>query len=412
MISEHANPAAALGGTDCGGQNVYVDQVSRGVARLGFDVDVYTRADDPAALDVLTLASGARVVPVRAGPLVPVAKDAIWPHITEFLDVAQRLAQAHGPYDLIHANFWMSGWVGARLREQWGVPLVEIFHALGVVKRQHQGEADTSPRERIDVERAVVASSDRIIAQCPTEVDELVEWYGAERRVVTVVPSGVDTGRFYPVPRLEARALLGLSSEEPILVYVGRLVPRKGVDNVLRALGELKQRHGPPCRLLVVGGETDGPDLSREPEMRRLMRLTTDLDLQNQITFVGRRPGDCLRLYYSAADLFVSTPWYEPYGLTPLEAMACGTPVVCSAVGGITFTVADGVTGFLVPPEDPVALADRLEQIVSDDDLRSRFARQARQRVEGNFTWPIVARRTAEVYRELLGARAASRKVA
>ena len=402
MISEHASPIAVPGSTDAGGQNVYVDQVSRGLARLGYEVDVYTRADDPAARVVRAHRDEVRVISVVAGPLAPIPKDEIWPHIGEFLTSAVGLARKHGPYDLIHTNFWMSGWVGARLKLQWRVPMVSIFHALGTVKRRHQGDADTSPGERCDVERGVLGAADRVIAQCPDEADELVAGYDADRSRVRVVPSGVDAQRFYPVPRTDARRELGLPLDERLIVYVGRVLPRKDVENLIRAVTRLRERMPFPFRLVVVGGETEGADLNREPEMRRLVQVAKGLGVGSLVTFVGRRPSDRLRWYYSAADVFASTPWYEPYGLTPLEAMACATPVVCSAVGGITFTVVDGVTGFLVPPREPGLLADRLALILQDEDLRGRMARNARQRVEEAFTWKTVAERTADVYEELL----------
>ncbi|HVC33205.1 MAG TPA: glycosyltransferase [Chloroflexota bacterium] len=407
MISEHASPAARLGSTDAGGQNTYVDQVSRGVARLGYEVDVFTRADDPAELAIRTWGDGIRIVPVVAGPLRPIPKDSLWPHLGDFLASTERLAADSGPYDLIHANFWMSGWVGARLKRRWNVPFVETFHALGAVKRLHQGQADTSPPERPAAERAVLEAADCIIAQCPREVDELVAMYAADASRARIIPSGVDVERFFPIDQASARRELGLPLDERLVVYVGRLLPRKDVENVIRAIALLPSPSPASVRLLVVGGETEEAALDREPEMRRLLDVAAALGVRDRVTFVGRRPADRLRTYYSAADVFVSTPWYEPFGLTPLEAMACGTPAVCSAVGGITFTVADGVTGFLVPPREPGRLAERLARVLADEDLRRRLAQNARRRVEELFTWSTVATKTADVYQELLAGGAA-----
>lgn len=447
MISEHASPVATMGSADCGGQNVYVDQVSRGLARLGWQVDIFTRADTP-DLAPISWSEGVRILPVKAGPLAAIPKDDIWPHIEEFLQSAEDLFPRYGPYDLIHGNFWMSGWVGARLKQTHGIPLVQIFHALGAVKRKYQGVADTSPSDRLAAERFVVQSADLLLAQCPTERAELIELYDADPARVRIVPSGVDLERFYPVPRDEARRVLGLSSAERIAVYVGRLLPRKDVANVVEAFGLLmgqgadteagriggdqvegeclatlavrqpgrsawierpsqggsrvagSQRRN--YRLLVVGGETPDADLTREPEMRRLIARAAELGVGDRVTFVGRRPSDCLRWYYSAADVFVTTPWYEPYGLTPLEAMACGTPAVCSGVGGITFTVVDGETGYLVPPRRPDLLAEKLDLVLGDDIHRARLARNAWRRVQGEFTWATVAERTARVFAEVL----------
>jgi len=412
MISEHASPIANMGSADCGGQNIYVDQVSRQLARLGYQVDVYTRADSPDRAP-RAWRDGVRIIPVAAGPLAPIPKDEIWPHIDAFVAETDRLGQVYGPYDLIHGNFWMSGWAGGYLKARWRIPFVQIFHALGIIKRIHQGEADTSPPDRLAAERFVLATADRVIAQCPSEVHELVQHYDADVSRIRVVPSGVDQTRFFPIPRDEARAALGLDLTEKILVYVGRLQPRKDVANLVRALAALRERDLAPLefsriRLLVVGGETEEGDLAREPEMRRLAGIAEDLGVRERVTFTGRRPSDKLCWYYSAADVFVTTPWYEPYGLTPLEAMACGTPAVCSAVGGITFTVADGETGFLVPPRAPEVLAERLALILTEEEVRGRFARNARRRVEEQFTWSAVAAKTAKVYAEVLGTYAQS----
>ena len=402
MISEHADPSAPLGATDAGGQNVYVDQVSRGVVRYGYTVDIYTRATTPDAAEPIVWADGVRIVPVPAGPPGFLPKDAIWQYITEFTTRSMALAERSGPYDLIHGNFWMSGWVGTELKRHLRLPLVQIFHALGVIKREYQGDADSSPPERCDVERSVIENADLIIAQCPAEADDLVRRYGADRARIRVVPSGVDPRRFFPIPQDAARAALGLPTEGQVIVYVGRLQPRKDVENILRGLALLRQAGRTVPRLLVVGGETDDASLDQEPEMRRLLGVAAELGIRDLVTFVGRKPADRLPLYYSAADAFVSTPWYEPYGLTPLEAMACGTPVICSAVGGITFTVADGETGFLVPPRHPEALADRIQALMDNRDVRARMARNARRRVEELFVWTTVAERTAAVYTELL----------
>ncbi|HEX5415241.1 MAG TPA: glycosyltransferase [Chloroflexota bacterium] len=412
MISEHASPIANMGSADCGGQNIYVDQVSRELARLGHQVDVYTRADRP-GLAPRAWGDGVRIIPVAAGPLAPVPKDEIWQHIDAFVAETDRLGRIYGPYALIHGNFWMSGWAGGHLKTSWGAPFVQIFHALGIIKQIHQGEADTSPPDRLAAERFVLSTADRVIAQCPSEVDELVQYYDADASRIRVVPSGVDLTRFFPIPRAEARSELGLASDEKILVYVGRLQPRKDVANLIYALAAVRNRDlghlaFEEVRLLVVGGETADADLAREPEMRRLAGIAEELGIRERVTFVGRRPSDRLRWYYSAADVFVTTPWYEPYGLTPLEAMACGTPAVCSAVGGITFTVADGETGYLVPPRAPDALAERLASILTEEEVRGRFARNARRRVEEQFTWKAVAAKTAKVYGEVLGTYAQS----
>ncbi|MBX6341451.1 MAG: glycosyltransferase [Thermomicrobiaceae bacterium] len=403
FISEHASPVALLGGQDAGGQNVYVDEVSRNLGLLGYHVDVFTRRDSPDAPEVVDWAPGVRVVNLDAGPATFVPKDDLWPVMPAFRDALLRFRVRDGArYDLIHGNFWMSGWVATELKRQLGIPVVQIFHALGKTKRRHQGAADTSPADRIETELGIVRAVDRIIAQCPSERAELVDDYGADPRAVAVIPSAVNVITFRPVPLEEARARVGLGLDEFVVVYVGRLLPRKDIRNVVRALALLAGQTDQPVTLLVVGGETPEPDPVATPEIGELRRLAAELGVLDRVRFVGMRQQDVLRYYYCAGDVAVTTPWYEPFGLTPLEAMACGRPVVGAAVGGIAYTVKDGETGFLVPPRDPEALAARLRELQAQPALRLRMGRAARRRVEQEFTWPTVAKRTAALYQGLL----------
>ena len=403
MLSEHASPVALLGSEDAGGQNVYVDQVSRKLAQLGFQVDVFTRRDSEDLPDEMEWATGVRVVSLRAGPAEFVKKDPMWQFMPRFRDqLAEYIRHNSVRYDLVHANFWMSGWVACQLKPLLRTPVVEIFHALGKVKRLHQGEADTSPKDRIPVEYGVIEGADRIIAQCPNEMHELVTLYDAEPSKIEVIPSAVDAETFKPVPKQQARAALGLDPSEWIVVYVGRILPRKGIDNLVEAFRQLMDRVDTPLRLLIVGGETIDGDPMRTPEISRLAGIATSLGIRDRLLFAGKRPQEMLKYFYSAADVAVTTPWYEPFGLTPLEAMACGTPVIGSEVGGIKFTVADGETGFLVPPRDPAALAARLQTLLEDRVLLRRMGRAARARVERLFTWSKVGERTAELYEALL----------
>jgi D-inositol-3-phosphate glycosyltransferase len=403
MLSEHASPLAICGGADAGGQNVYVDQVSRNLGRLGYRVDVFTRRDNPDAPEAVALAPGVRVVHLAAGPPRLLPKDELWPLMPEFRDACLHFMLRDGArYDLVHGNFWMSGWVAAELRLRLGLPVVQIFHAMGRTKQRHQGTDDTSPPDRIAVELDVIRRVDRLIAQCPSERAELVDDYGADPDKVVVIPSAVDTELFRPVPRDEARRRVGLDPDDPVVVYVGRMLPRKDVRSLVRAVGLLAQRTQLPVRLLLVGGESPDPDPVATPEIGELQRLAAQLGIADRVRLAGRRQPAVLRYYYGAGDVAVTVPWYEPYGLTPLEAMACGRPVIGSAVGGITFTVRDDVTGYLVPPRDPEALAARLRQLLTRPALRARMGRAGRVRVEREFTWRTVAERTSALYRTLL----------
>jgi len=413
FLSEHASPVALLGGEDAGGQNVYVDEVSRNLGRLGHAVDVFTRRDNLTAPEVVDWAPNVRVVNVPAGPPRALPKDELWPHMPVFRDSVLEFMvreEPRGPrYDLVHGNFWMSGAVAVALRWRLGIPAVQIFHAMGKTKRRHQGSADTSAPERVAVEKLVIRAVDRVIAQCPSEESELIDDYGAPRDTVVVIPSAVNTEVYRPVPRDDARRRIGLEEDGPVIVYVGRMLPRKDVRNVVRAFALLLRRYEEDARapgakplLLLVGGETSDPNPVATPEIGELQRLAAELGVAERVRFAGKRQPEVLRDYYSAGDIAVTTPWYEPFGLTPLEGMACGVPVVGSAVGGITYTIADGETGLLVPPRDPESLAGALHDLLAAPERRCRMGLAARARVERLFTWPVVARRTAALYEELV----------
>jgi D-inositol-3-phosphate glycosyltransferase len=402
LISEHASPLAVIGGTDAGGQNVYVANVARRLAAGGDRVDVFTRKDAPDLPESVVLSPRVRVIHVPAGPEHDLPKEDLLPYMPAFTSWVLGRIRRGRPYDIVHANFFLSGLVAAEIKQALGTPFVVTFHALGRVRRQFQGDADRFPDERFAIEDRLVAEANRIIAECPQDEEDLIRLYDADPSRISIVPCGFDPAEFQPMSRPLARLELGLDPAEPILLQLGRMVPRKGVDTVIRALGRLRDEHGVTARLLVVGGPDREPDLEGTPELARLAAIARAEGVADRVRFVGRRDRDELRLYYNAADIFISTPWYEPFGITPLEAMACGTPVVGSNVGGIKFSVRDGETGYLVPPNDEAALAERVAHLYRHPQLLSVFGRQAIRRVQDLFTWERVANNLAAVYDEVL----------
>lgn len=402
MLSEHANPLAALGGVDAGGQNVYVREVAGHLGRLGLEVDVFTRRDGLDTPEVTCLPGNVRVVTIAAGEPRFLTKDELWPLMDQFMAGVETFIKRQTlPYHILHGNFWMSGWVALELGRRLNIPTVQIFHAMGLTKQRMQGGADTSPAERLEVERQVVSGVDRIIAQCPGEWRELVEDYGADPESIAVIPSAVDVELFRPKPMAAAREMLGIPLEQAVVGYVGRLLPRKDVRNLLRAVALLRDTE-PGLLVVIVGGETRDPDPQATPEIGELQRLASELGVGDRIRFTGKRHSEELADYYSACNLLVTTPWYEPFGLTPLEAMACGRPVIGSQVGGIAFTVVDGETGLLVPPKDPASLGAAITRLLHQPEEIERMGRNARMRVESEFRWEVTARRTFDLYSGLL----------
>jgi type III pantothenate kinase len=383
MVSEHASPLAALGEADAGGQNVHVAALARGLAQLGHDVAVYTRREDPDVPERVDLCPGAEVVHVPVGPGHPVPKDDLLPLMDAFADWMGRDWSRHGVPDVVHAHFWMSGLAALRAARAHGIPVAQTFHALGTVKRRHQGAADTSPAERLALERRIASEVDVIVATCHDEVRELA-LMGVPAEQVRVVPCGVDTTHFTPVGR-------ALTSRGRRLLTVGRMVERKGFDTAVQALLDL------PGAELVIAGGPPAERLAADPEARRLGRLAQGLGVADRVTMLGQVAHSAMPEVYRSADVVLAVPWYEPFGITPLEAAACGRPLVGSAVGGLLDTVEDGATGILVPPRDPTALAAAARRLLDHPEMASRWGYAARVRAVAHYDWSTVAQQTEEV---------------
>ncbi|WP_412517647.1 glycosyltransferase [Actinomadura madurae] len=391
MISEHASPLAAdggLGGADGGGQNVYVAELAAELGRQGHDVTVYTRRDSRDLPERVRLASGATVEHVPAGPPEHVGKDDLLPWMRDFGTYLERRWAADPP-DVAHAHFWMSGLAAIQAAQPAGVrrvPVVQTYHALGTVKRRHQVGGDTSPASRVRLERAIGRAADAVIATCSDEVAELAAM-GVPRDRVRVVPCGVDLDLFTPE---------GPASGEGgrhRLVVLSRLVERKGVDTAIRALAHL-----PDAELMIAGGPPPG-GLTRDTEVCRLRKAARNAGVSTRVEFLGRLGRDAVPPLLRSASLVVTLPWYEPFGMVPLEAMACGVPVVASAVGGHLDTVVNGVTGTLVPPRDPEGAAAAIRALLDDPAARAAMGSASARRARERYSWARVAAGTAEVYR-------------
>ena len=402
LVSEHASPLAMAGGIDSGGQNIYVAHAAKQLTRMGYEVDVFTRRESGRAPAVLRTQDLYRVVQVPAGPAKVLPKEELLPYMREFADFLVRFASGEErvgrPYDVLHANFFMSGIAGLAVQRALRIPLVMTFHALGKVRRMHQREADRFPDSRFAIEDELVRYADRIVAECEQDSDDLQMLYGADRRRIDVVPCGFDAEEVYAVDRRTARQALGWPQDAFCVLHLGRLVPRKGVDNVIRGVAALRTQLHKESRLYIVGGSSEDPDERLTPEIGRLRQVAQACGVSDLVNFVGRRGREVLRYYYSACDVFVTTPWYEPFGITPVEAMACARPVIGAAVGGIRTTVVDGVTGFLVPPKDPKALAARLAHLMENPAKAESFGFAGRVRSAKLYTWSRVARGLSRVY--------------
>ena len=397
MLSVHTCPLAALGGKETGGMNVYVRELSRELGRMGLGIDVFTRSQDPTIRRVVPLGAGARVIHLPAGPQAPMQRERVHAHLDEFVEGVDAWRLENGvEYDLVHAHYWLSGVVGLALRERWGVPVLQMFHTLGRFKngaaRRH---ADLEPTLRLDEEQRVVAQVDGLVAASAGERRALIDAYGADTTRAVVIPCGVDTTLFCPGDREAARMRIG-AGDAPLVVYVGRIAPVKGLATLLDAIAQLRQRSS-RVQLLIVGGEADEAVSGHEVEIRQRVAA---LGLHDAVRFVGAQPQEVLRDYYLAADVTVLPSYYESFGMVALEAMACGSPVIGSRVGGLATTVRDGVTGFLVPDGDAQALAERRDTVIAAPDLRFRLGREGVQWA-ARHRWPCVAEAVCREYARL-----------
>jgi D-inositol-3-phosphate glycosyltransferase len=412
MLSYHTCPLATLGGKDTGGMNVYVRDLTRELGRMGIHVDVFTRSQDEHVPHVLhDLGFGNRVVHVPAGPETPLPRQELAGHIPQFVEGIKQFAEEKGiHYDLIHSHYWMSGLAAESLSDAWGgTPIVQMFHTLGEMKnRVARSEEEREGAYRLDGERSVLRRVDRIIAATPAEQAQLEWLYQADMRKVIVVPPGVDVGHFYPIPVDEARQFIGLAPDARIILFVGRIEPLKGLDTLIKAVACLRVKDlAEPVHLVVIGGDPDAAPEEMSAEMARIQKMCDDLTVGKMVAFLGKRSQDTLPYYYSAAEVVVMPSHYESFGMVALEAMACGTPVIASQVGGLAFLVQDGVTGYTVPDSDDEILCGKLTALLGDASLRQTLGRNAVEYAQ-NYAWEKIAAQIVGVYTDVIGATARS----
>lgn len=404
MLSYHTCPLATLGGKDTGGMNVYVRDLTQELGRHGVHVDVFTRSQDEHVPHVLhDLGYGNRVVHIPAGPEVPLPKRELVNYISEFVQNILEFAESKTcQYDLIHSHYWMSGISAKALKVKWDIPIVHMFHTLGEMKqRVARTQSEAEGDYRVKGEREVIGVANRIVAATQAEMAQLFWLYQADRDKIDIVPPGVDTSHFYPIPEDEAKEFIGIQPCDRLLLYVGRIEPLKGIDILLEAIAMMVHNGVKVC-LSVIGGDPSLDPIVEDNEMARLQALREEYGLGDMVAFLGKRGQDTLPYYYSAADAVVVPSHYESFGMVALEAMACGTPVVASQVGGLAFLVKDGETGYTVPVEDPQALADTLTMLVDDYDLRQEMGARAAEFAK-NYSWEMIAEQIIGVYKSTIG---------
>jgi D-inositol-3-phosphate glycosyltransferase len=402
MLSVHTCPLAALGGKETGGMNVYVRELSRQLAARGHHVDIFTRSQDPTVPhEVPGLEIGARVFHVPAGPEAPYNKHRLFDYLPEFTQgVRAEMARAQIRYDVYHAHYWLSGWVARELQRAQPAPIVQMFHTLGVMKnRVARGAADRETERRITIEREMMQCADRIVAATPRDRQQMIEEYHAPYTKISIIPPGVDLDLFHPLTIADRKQYF---KDEHTVLFVGRIDPIKGIDTWFRAMKLVVERdpslRGRVC-VCLIGGDVDEDE--PDDEVLRLQALKDELGIADIVTFLGKRSQESLPYYYASADVVVMPSRYESFGMVALEAMACGTPVVASDVGGLSFIVRDGETGFLVPEGDARAMAECLSCILHDAELRAQLGARGVE-VAREYAWTRIADQIEALYGEVM----------
>ncbi|MBW4697810.1 MAG: glycosyltransferase family 1 protein [Aphanocapsa lilacina HA4352-LM1] len=393
LISVNGDPSAVIGAEEAGGQNVYVREVGKHLASLGYQIDMFTRRIDPSQAEVVEEAPNCRTIRLAAGPLEFVKRDNLHSYIPDFVDSLTAYARRHS-YDAVHTHYWHSGMVGLASREKLGIPVVHTYHSLGAIKYMNVAEIPASAQLRLSGERRILEQADRIVATSPQEAEHM-RTYVSRKGSVDIIPCGVDARHFMGTDRAAARRVLGWAEQEKVVLYVGRFDKRKGIETLVRAVAQIEE----PVRLVIGGGYT--PDRGDGVEFERIRGIVEEVGLTSRTQFTGRIDQADLPNFYTAADVCVVPSHYEPFGLVAIEAMACGTPVIASAVGGLCYSVVNDETGLLVPPRDAEGFAGAIRRVITDAGLRERFSAAGIRRIHDHFTWAGVSRQLGRLYANL-----------
>ncbi|MBA3451446.1 MAG: glycosyltransferase [Chloroflexia bacterium] len=402
QISVHTSPLATLGGTDAGGMNVYIREVSTHLANQGLPVDIFTRRTDPHTPEVRETFPGVNVVTIDAGPPEPIGKNELFPYLPTFAEqMALYSLRAGVRYDVVHAHYWLSGWVAVLARRYWGTPFVQMFHTTAHMKNAVSAQVDRETEFRLRTEKRLLTLADGIIAANPDERADLIWRMGVPTEKICTVPPGVDLELFHPLPRDVCRDELGIAPDERVVLFVGRIDPIKGIDTLIDAAEMIvcDLLVDPPPTFLIIGGDLD-EDGNPVGSLASIAETINAKGIARHVRLLGSQPQDRLPLFYSAADVVAVPSRYESFGLVAVEALACGAPVVASRAGGLRFTIDEGETGLLVKPQSPTTLAAGIATILSDDALRVAMSLSARPSVE-RYDWSRIAGQLRHVYARL-----------
>ncbi|MDB9466856.1 glycosyltransferase family 4 protein [Dolichospermum circinale] len=400
LISVHGDPAIEIGREEAGGQNVYVRQVGEALALLGWQVDMFSRRVSADQETIVEHSSNCRTIRLTAGPVEFVSRDHGFQYLPEFVDQLIKFQKEAGiNYDLVHSNYWLSGWVGMELKKRLGIKQVHTYHSLGVIKYKTIENIPLVASQRLLVEKEILETVERIVATSPQEQEHMRSLV-SQKGEIDIIPCGTDIQQFGSVTREAARTRLEIDPEAKVVLYVGRFDPRKGIETLVRAVRESKFYESKQLQLIIGGGCTPGNADAKERD--RIAGIVNELGMDECTSLPGCLSREILPSYYAAADVCVVPSHYEPFGLVAIEAMACGTPVVASDVGGLQFTVVNEETGLLVPPQNVPAFNHAIDQILSHPQWQQELGKAAKKRVIDKFSWHGVASQLDKLYTQLL----------
>jgi glycosyltransferase involved in cell wall biosynthesis len=400
LISVHGDPAIEIGKEEAGGQNVYVRHVGEALAQQGWQVDMFTRRVSPDQPAQVQHSPHCRTIRLTAGPEEFISRDDLFEFLPEFVNqFLQFQAGLSSPYSLVHTNYWLSSWVGMELKKRQPLKQVHTYHSLGAVKYKSIPTIPLIAKTRLAVEKALLETADRVVATSPQEKEHMRSLVSPLGNI-DIIPCGTDISHFASADRVQARQALGITADEKLVLYVGRFDPRKGIETLVRAVHRSVLRETGKLKLIIGGGSVPGQSDGRERD--RIESIVSELGMGHMVSFPGRLNREELPIYYAAADVSVVPSHYEPFGLVTIEAMAAGTPVVGSDVGGLQYTIDHGKTGLLAPPRDDEAFAAAIDRILTHDDFRNELGMAAKRRVQEHFSWDGVASQLSGLYTQLL----------
>ncbi|NQE34693.1 glycosyltransferase family 4 protein [Microcoleus asticus] len=399
LISVHGDPAVEIGKEEAGGQNVYVRQIGEALAKQGWQVDMFTRSSDRQQARIVQHSPNCRTIRLVAGPQEFIPRDEIYGYLPIFVQEFQKFQLESGfQYSLVHTNYWLSSWVGMELKKSQPLVQVHTYHSLAAVKYKSVSTIPMIAKTRLQVEKTLLETADRVVATSPQEKEHMRSLVSSKGNI-DIIPCGTDLERFGSIARSTARRELGIPPETKVVLYVGRFDPRKGIETLVRAVS-LSAVPKADLKLIIGGGWRPGESDGKERD--RIGSIIEELGLSDITIFPGGLSRDILPAYYAAADACVIPSHYEPFGLVAIEAMACGTPVIASDVGGLKYTVVPQETGLLAPPKNEAAFADAIDRLLVDSVWRQQLGHRGRQRVETYFSWDGIASQLSQLYTQLL----------